>query len=377
MSKILLLGSQQMFLPNQARNSQHELIRYSDYRYPYNFERLLQKMWSPLEGVSLFQSLIPEEIKLIHSFNAIPYTSKPYLITFESSLPRTIGKYNKQLAEITRDQLNSANCKKIIAMSNYAKERFIKQNINWSSLESIKKKLMVVYPNFPQQIIQPQKYRKGEKFKIIFVGNDFARKGGIVVLRLAKLADRLNLPLKINLVSRLNYGSKVYTDSLNRSDYQADLELLKLPNISLSKNLTNQQVIQLLKKSHLQLVCSLDDTYGYSILEGFSVGIPAITTNVCALPEFVNSNNGFVIDLKLNELKRWKYLSERKTKDYWNFLDRVYNYLAERSLNIIVNLIESPENYERISTGAINTASLHNSQKANILFDNLYSEISN
>lgn len=375
MSKVLLAGSNHIIVPNSPRYSKHEIELYRDYRHLYITERLLQKMWRPLEGVILL-TILSAQCDLIHSFNAIPYTKKPWMVTFESILPRTIGNHGNKLGSILIDRLALDNCRKIIAISNYSKEKFLKINANWIGIKSVKNKLSVIPPNFPIRVAQAKKYLRGESLELTFVGNDFARKGGIVALRIAEKAIKMKLPIKINIISRMNYGAKVYTDCLDSSRYKKDLELLNLENVSIYKGIHNEEVIKLLMRSHFQIMCTLDDTYGFSILEGFSVGTPAITTNVCALPEFVNKSNGLVIDLELNEYKNWIYLANREEKYYWSILDQTYDELSSRALKFLTQIIDAPEDYEQLSEGSLAQANIHDSRNANDVLDNLYLELS-
>lgn len=375
MAKVLLAGNNHIIVPNSPRYSKHEIVRYRDYKHLYIPERILQKIWRPLEGVILLDFL-SGQCDFIHSFNAIPYTKKPWMVTFESVLPRTIGKYGDRLSSIIIDKLASDNCRKIIAISNYAKEKFLNLNADWRAIKSAKNKLTVIPPNFPIRVSQPKRYLRGETLQLTFVGNDFARKGGIVALRIAEKALKMKLPIKVNIISRMNYGAKVYTDCLDDSKYQKDIALLNLENVSLYQSIPNEEVIQLLSRSHFQSMCTLDDTYGFSILEGFSVGTPAITTNVCALPEFVNKGNGFVIDLELNKYKNWIYLTNRKEKNYWSILDQTYDDISSKALNFLVKIIDAPEDYEKLSEGSISQANIHNSKKTNDVLDNLYLELS-
>ncbi|MDJ0733598.1 MAG: glycosyltransferase family 4 protein [Nostocaceae cyanobacterium] len=363
-----------MSIPNSARNSKkHTIVRRKDYPHLYVPERILQKIWHPLEGVSLLPSLFAHW-DLIHSFNAIPYTDRPWIVTFESILPRTIGTYGNKLSSILINQLNQENCRKIIAMSKYAQKKFIRNNKSHLNAKIIDK-LEVIYPNFPLSKKEPKKYKKGDILELIFVGNDFARKGGIVALRVAKKARKIKLPIKIHIISKMNYGRQVYTDCNDASKYKQDIKNIDLDNVKFHRTMPNREVIDLLSKSHIQLMCTLDDTYGYSILEGFSVGTPAITTNVCALPEFVNENNGIIVNLKLNESGNWIHLTNRSKENYWSVLDKTYNNLADQAIENIIQVIDDPDYYEKMSAGAIAQAKAHDSKKANDFFDKLYTKI--
>jgi glycosyltransferase involved in cell wall biosynthesis len=44
--------------------------------------------------------------------------------------------------------------------------------------------------------------------------------------------------------------------------------------------MNNQQVLELMSTCHLNLLPTLHDTYGFSVLEGFANGLPAITTDI-------------------------------------------------------------------------------------------------
>lgn len=186
----------------------------------------------------------------------------------------------------------------------------------------------------------------------------------------------MRLPITINLVSGMNYGSRVYTDFPDNMRYQKDLKLLNLNNIVFHKLKSNREVIKLLSQSHLQIMPTLDDTYGFSILEGFSVATPAITTNVCALPEIVHHNqNGYILNLDVNEDRNWIHLSRRNSSDYWDILDSTYDNLVEQALRLIVEIVVKPEHYELLSAGAIAQAfNVHDSRSKSELLDNIYLE---
>ncbi|MEH1796424.1 MULTISPECIES: glycosyltransferase family 4 protein [unclassified Nostoc] len=379
MAKVVIGGQKHLSIPNLPRNSQHTLIRPKPFpagRYP------IEKIWYPLGSFMAWQP-VWERYQAIHSFNRILYTNKPWFLTFEDHRVLFRNPHNQGEAaiyEILNNRLALDNCQKIIAISDYAKLRLIKRIVGWKIEEKVSKKLQVIHPNFPVRVSKSKFYQEQQNLQLIFIGNHIARKGGIVALRLAKKAEKLGLPITVHIVSELGHGSGVPTDFPDRSKYVEDLKLLKLNNVVFHKNIPNDKVIELLSQSHFQLMATLHDTYGYSIIEGFSVATPAITTNVCALPELVrHGENGYVLELPINEIRHWSnWLHGDKTKsdEYWETLNGTYDYLAEQALQQIIQFLDRSdkrEHYEFLSAGALAQAQIvHNSEKQNELFDNLY-----
>lgn len=356
---------------NSPRISRHELIRTKFFP--------LRKVWTPLDGLAVW---LPRSsgYDLIHSFNRIPLTRKPWIVTFEAELPRTIGDTTGRIKQFLRRRLTLDNCRQIIAMSDYAKFKFIEYNRDWNLLEAVTKKIEIIHPNIPIKASQPKTYDKTQPLQILFVGNHFARKGGIVALRLAKKAKAAGLPIVMHIVSQMAYGNNIYTDHPNQKLYKEDIELLSLDNIVFHGKQPNQVVMELMARSHFIILMSLHDTYGYSVIEGFSVATPAIVTNVCALPEFVYHNhNGYVIPLELHQ-KEWIHLSQRGDSDeYWDILHKTYEDLAEHTLQVLAaKIFEEPANYESLSSEALAQAQkLHNAHKTSEKLDTLYDQLVN
>lgn len=379
MAKVIICGQKHLSIPNLPRNSRHTLIYPKPFpagRYP------IEKFWYPLASFMAWQP-VWQRYQAIHSFNRILYTNKPWFLTFEDHRVLYRNPKNQVEAaiyELLNNRLALDNCQKIIAISDYAKLRLINRIKGWEIEEKISKKVDVIHPNFPIKVKQSKLYQEQQNLQLVFIGNHIARKGGVVALRLAQKAEKLGLPITVHIISGLEHGSGVPTDFPDRSKYVEDLKLLKLSNVVFHRNIPNDKVIELLSQSHFQLMATLHDTYGYSIIEGFSVATPAITTNVCALPEFVrNGENGYILELPINEIRHWSnWLHGEKTKtdEYWEIVDSTYDYLAEQALQRIMQFLDRTdkrEHYEFLSAGALAQAQLvHNSEKQNELFDNLY-----
>ncbi|MEH2371904.1 glycosyltransferase family 4 protein [Nostoc sp.] len=379
MVKVIIGGQQHLSVPNLPRNSEHTLIRSKTFlagKYP------IDKVWYPLGSFMPWRP-VWGGYQVIHTFNRIIYTNKPWFVTFEDHRFLYRDPQSK-LEELTYKFLNNRlaleNCKKIIAISDYARLRFLNWVQEWDVASKIIGKVDVIHPNFPVRVNQHKSYQNQQNLQLIFIGNHIARKGGVVALRLAKKAAKLGLPITIHIVSELWCGFGVPTDFPDANRYTEDLKLLDLNNVVFHNIIPNAKVIELLSQSHFQLMPSLMDTYGYSIIEGFSVATPAITTNVCALPEIVRHNeNGYVLELPLDKLRHWgNWLNGEKTKteEYWEIVNHTYDDLAEQALQQVQEFLDrsdKQEHYESLSAGALaQVINVHDAEKQNELFDNLY-----
>lgn len=170
---------------------------------------------------------------------------------------------------------------------------------------------------------------------LIFIGRDFYRKGGYELTKVFdKLSRRCDESIRLIIVGDINntwdYTKKIsqnYVDEIN-----AIIENNK--NIEYYKNIDNSKVIELIKKSHVGILNTWADTYGYSVLEMQACGVPVVTINVRALPEINNSECGWIINLPLNELNEADYFSEKSRKNIKNILE---SELEDILLGIIKN----------------------------------------
>ncbi len=84
------------------------------------FDRLRQG-W---DGFTFFNPIDVLRCDLIHAFNRIPLNGPPYVIGFESHLPRTFSPDGKYYRSHLYKKLLSERCRRIVAISNFAKQNF-------------------------------------------------------------------------------------------------------------------------------------------------------------------------------------------------------------------------------------------------------------
>jgi glycosyltransferase involved in cell wall biosynthesis len=159
--------------------------------------------------------------------------------------------------------------KRFIAWSQTAKHRAIKQ-FNYSP-----EKIHVLPPFIKSRPGNAK--RAGRNITFGFVGNDFERKGGTLLLRAFKiLAERYaDLYLKIVSSHKMEGGRNIEYHGLKTRDelfssFYPECDIFVLPTTA--------------------------DFFGMSILEAMSFGIPIITTDVYAMKEIIDDGkDGFLI----------------------------------------------------------------------------------
>lgn len=92
------------------------------------------------------------KVKLRHFFNTISFNKAPFIVTFETTLPR-LGNAPQWINSLALKQLASESCKKIIALSQNAYDQqieFLKKDYP-NYIEPIRSKMMVLHP--PQKLL--------------------------------------------------------------------------------------------------------------------------------------------------------------------------------------------------------------------------------
>lgn len=257
---------------------------------------------------------------LIHLFNTVSYGSKPWIMSYEHIVPhfncmkrchigpqpsfsslRNDRKFIKGL-----EALASNYCKKIIALSNCTAnlERAM-LNIFPEYKDVIENKLIIMHP--PQKKLISNIDEKIFKFhggiNFIFIGHAFFNKGGVDLLE-----TMIDLKFKYNYNILLNIISSIITDDYvslsNKYDIIKVKNMIKMNSswIKWFPKLPYESVLELCKLSHVGILPTYADSYGFSVLEMQASGCPVITTNVRALPEINNDEKGWIINIPVNHL---------------------------------------------------------------------------
>ena len=235
--------------------------------------------------------------------------------------------------------LDRNQCKKIIAISENAKgleESFILKNFP-DYQDDILNKLIMIPPS--QKIcLKSYKEKKLENNYITFtiVGKEFFRKGGMEILKTFDKLINENKAVKLNIISSMKYSD--YATKSTKEDCDIAIHLIKknCKQIHHYKLFSKDEVLNVFKKSHVGMLPTFADSYGYSVLESQANGCPVISTDIRALCEINNKEIGWIINVPKDCYKNAEIHSKEKRTSY--------SKIIEKNLyEIIIKILANPE----------------------------------
>jgi len=165
--------------------------------------------------------------------------------------------------------------------------------------------MLVVHP--PQKALVSAYSAKNIGFngniRFIFVGASFFQKGGLEIVETLKMVkEKYHYPLELVIISSLEDDN--YAAGASADDNRRILSYILENNdwITYFPRLENNLVLAWMKKSHIGLLPTYADTYGFVVLEYQAAGCPVISTNIRALPEINSNDTGWVIEIPKNYL---------------------------------------------------------------------------
>jgi glycosyltransferase involved in cell wall biosynthesis len=161
--------------------------------------------------------------------------------------------------------------RQILVWSEWARSEYIRAGIEETRVRVVPPGLLA--PEFSS----PKKY--SQRLRLLFVGNDFARKGGFLLLEaFSQLRDRYGKDIVLTVVS--NYDTR---NSLPEG-------------VIWRRNLSRLQMQELYREHDVFVLPTYAEGYGISVVEAMSFGLPVIVSTVGALPEIVCQGAGFIVE---------------------------------------------------------------------------------
>jgi glycosyltransferase involved in cell wall biosynthesis len=348
----VLAGIDYFYTFNTPRSTTYDVVKR---------EKILSgsRYWGPLAAVTFPSRANLAGVDLIHSYNGIPISKMPFVLSFEGELPRSLyglgsGAMRRALAPL----LTQDRCRGLFPISRFALQLFERHARELKNAAQITARCRVMYPSVPV-VRESGKQLNRQCLTLTFVGSEWARKGGPAVVRLAQLLRQSKISFKLHVVSTLKYGIDYYSDT-DAAFYEPFKAMLAGDDIEFAAGLPNDKVLALIADSDFCLLPTLDDSFGFSILESMSLGVPVIATNVCAIPEIIqDGHDGVLIDCPKAPNGRWAHLTYdaevRASNAYKDVLTQTIERTARAMHDAIGGLLDSPNRYEALSHQAVKT----------------------
>lgn len=238
----------------------------------------------------------------IHVFNGVVLSRTDWVSTFETSLPRSPLMLKKWQLRMSLWMMAKRNCRAIIAISERALELQKKALNTWLedgiinevTHSDLTQKMMLLPP--PQPVLAgPQKRSENQSLRIILVGNMFFLKGGREAFRACQRAvEDHGVSLNFSIISSLESDSW-FSETGVEHEEEWKLILQKSPWVTLTSGVSNEEVLQEIRNSHVALFPTKRDSYGYFTLEAQACGVPVISSDFGAQGEINSDECGWVV----------------------------------------------------------------------------------
>jgi glycosyltransferase involved in cell wall biosynthesis len=266
-----------------------------------------------------------EKYDLIHSTRGILIRNKkPWIVDLESGAAfaglewTTLSK--PIMKKIIRKYLSSPYCKKIIPQSDAAKKTLM-ENINCSGFEDKIETLYLAYHT------TKLKRKPSARVRISFIGRDFFEKGGHDLQEAFKILNE-------------KYFGKI---SLKIKSNVPDKFRLNLPNVKYLGNIQDKSEFydEIFGDCDIYVQPTTIDSFGVSILEAMSTGLPIVCTDDFTLPEMVEDGyNGFLVKSPVNW---YPYLSKGASQEYKKIAESDHPETVKELVEKISILIENED----------------------------------
>jgi len=291
----------------------------------------------------------------LHTWNAVPVlTRRPFLTTFEDYMPRTpddrrIGWLERAL----RRRLLSDQCVGLIALSDYALRQFRAQHEGFERLPELLAKTERIYPVTPARRTAPKVH--SDRLRLLFVGRDFMRKGGPVLLQAHAALRARGVPVETTIVSSLQWEADDYIGPANGAYVEEATAGLAQDGIVHHRSLPAAKVYELMDVADYLVFPTFHDTFGFVSIEALAAGTPVIATDTCVMPEVVApGTNGWLLPFENDAVVgKWAWLYRQNEPGYLDAYDSQTRRLSAALAERLSQAWEARADYEALSAGAL------------------------
>lgn len=234
-------------------------------------------------------------VDVLHVWAAVSFIHKPWIVTSDVGLPFhwRRDQWGRALRALAEDR-----CRRIIFISNYALKWQMRKLPQSGELhDKILAKATVLHTPQKALISSYDEKPLGDNNVVRFalVGHHFFRKGGLAILNALNVLRREGHNVEFVVVSKL--APDGFMEIAQEERNQILSQLSQSSWIKWYPSLPNREVLDIFKKSHIGVLLSFAESYGYSVLEAQANGCAILSTDIGALPELNNDKCGWVVSI--------------------------------------------------------------------------------
>lgn len=292
--------------PNYGLEHVTYLMRLAEYRH-VRVQRLplhrLERRGSFLKMTPL---VVGARVPLLHTFNMLPLTGPPFVMSFEMEIPYYLGKPRAWQHKLAYKIMASDRCRGLLAFSDTAAEQ---ARTKYTDLgrQDIAAKITTFRGGVLAAKTDSQRNYSDRTapLRLLFVGADAIRKGLMPLIGAIEKLRAGGAAIELTVVSSLI--KKSYVTGSHEPSVSELHQSLKQPWIHHYPSLPYHEVRALMNQHDLLMLPTLDETLGWVVIEAAMERMGTITTNTFALPELVEDGvSGRLLDISLRTNKRWK-----------------------------------------------------------------------
>ncbi len=237
-------------------------------------------------------------------------------------------------------------------MSEYAIRVCKTQHEGWAHLEKLLAKVEVLYPALPLRETHPK--RAGDRLRLCFVGADFMRKGGPILLRAHAELRRRGVPVDTTIVSKLLWSADDYIGPPSQTVYLVEKRLVDAEGVKVETGLPNEATLRVMSDSDYLVFPTFHDTFGFVSIEAMAGGTPVIAHDTCAQPEIIEDKvSGVLLPFDNSPIGDWTWLHKTQSPEYTEAYVEQTRVSSINLADSLEQLWANKDAYEEMSSGAI------------------------
>ncbi|HEY0794649.1 MAG TPA: glycosyltransferase family 4 protein [Acidisarcina sp.] len=255
--------------------------------------------------------IIDASVPLVHTLNRIP-VNKDFIVSFELELPRYLLRTTPARIRFAMKLLRSSRCKKILPWSEFAYKNAAKRLTDFGFADVIPK-MEIFRGGFRDPLLRPGLPPRpraaafgAEPLTAVIIGTHLFRKGGMYSIQAFEKMQAMGMNVRLTIIGdfeKHSYAFGALTPDLDRWRARAKSH----DWIDFMGPIPNNEVFNQLRRHHVCLYPSLDESLGWLQVEAMMIGTPVVANRVCAFPEIVDHmRTGWLTDLPLQESGRWE-----------------------------------------------------------------------